>query len=233
VLNLLSNALKFTPSGGKVRLGASETAEGLYIEVRDTGIGIPAVRAKMEQSYGGRWFEWMGHQGEAVSVSCHAPEYQGAHEVAPEVFIYGEDLVDPGPGCIVQSTKRKLRADKLIAIILSHRHLDHGDDAIWTAIALHAAARPNIRRVEIIGRNGLVEQCFKTRADKDPEQSPDADAGLLARLLDLARDELLDAADDLLVIDGACIGLDDRHKGKTESDEITTVFCQCDVYLSI
>jgi len=40
-----------------------------------------------------------------------------------------EILVDPGPGCIVQSTKRKLRAEKLKAIILSHRHLDHAADA--------------------------------------------------------------------------------------------------------
>jgi len=39
-----------------------------------------------------------------------------------------EILLDPGPGCIVQATKRKLRADKLSAIILSHRHLDHSAD---------------------------------------------------------------------------------------------------------
>ncbi len=39
-----------------------------------------------------------------------------------------EILLDPGPGCIVQSTKRKLRAEKLSAIILSHRHLDHSAD---------------------------------------------------------------------------------------------------------
>ena len=39
-----------------------------------------------------------------------------------------EILLDPGPGCIVQSTKRKLRTDKLSAIILSHRHLDHSGD---------------------------------------------------------------------------------------------------------
>ncbi len=39
-----------------------------------------------------------------------------------------EILVDPGPGCIVQSTKRKLKAEKLRAIILSHRHLDHSAD---------------------------------------------------------------------------------------------------------
>ena len=39
-----------------------------------------------------------------------------------------EILLDPGPGCLVQSTKRKLKADKLSAIILSHRHLDHSAD---------------------------------------------------------------------------------------------------------
>ena len=39
-----------------------------------------------------------------------------------------EMLIDPGPGSIVQSTKRKLNAEKLSAIILSHRHLDHSAD---------------------------------------------------------------------------------------------------------
>ena len=39
-----------------------------------------------------------------------------------------EILVDPGPGCIVQSTKRKLKANHLSAIYLSHRHLDHSGD---------------------------------------------------------------------------------------------------------
>jgi phosphoribosyl 1,2-cyclic phosphodiesterase len=38
-------------------------------------------------------------------------------------------LIDPGPGCIVQTTKRKLNAEKLSAIIISHRHLDHSGDA--------------------------------------------------------------------------------------------------------
>jgi ribonuclease BN (tRNA processing enzyme) len=39
-----------------------------------------------------------------------------------------EILLDPGPGCIVQSTKRKFHAEKLSAIILTHRHLDHSGD---------------------------------------------------------------------------------------------------------
>ncbi|MBI4286709.1 MAG: MBL fold metallo-hydrolase [Chloroflexi bacterium] len=39
-----------------------------------------------------------------------------------------EILVDPGPGCIVQVNKLKLRPEKLSAIVLSHRHLDHSGD---------------------------------------------------------------------------------------------------------
>jgi ribonuclease BN (tRNA processing enzyme) len=37
-------------------------------------------------------------------------------------------LLDPAPGTIVQVNKRKLNAEKLSAIILSHRHLDHSGD---------------------------------------------------------------------------------------------------------
>ena len=40
-----------------------------------------------------------------------------------------EILIDPGPGCLIQATKRKLRPDMLSAIIISHRHLDHSADA--------------------------------------------------------------------------------------------------------
>jgi ribonuclease BN (tRNA processing enzyme) len=37
-------------------------------------------------------------------------------------------LIDPGPGSIVQATRRHLMAANLEAIILSHRHLDHSGD---------------------------------------------------------------------------------------------------------
>ncbi len=39
-----------------------------------------------------------------------------------------EILLDPGPGCLVHAIKKKLRAEKLSAIVLSHRHLDHSAD---------------------------------------------------------------------------------------------------------
>ncbi len=45
-------------------------------------------------------------------------------------------LIDPGPGCIVQATKRKLHAEKLSAIILTHRHLDHSADVNIMAEAM-------------------------------------------------------------------------------------------------
>ncbi|GAB6196244.1 ATP-binding protein [Lysobacter xanthus] len=42
VVNLLANALRFTPSGGTVRLSSVATADGLDITVADSGPGIPA-----------------------------------------------------------------------------------------------------------------------------------------------------------------------------------------------
>ncbi len=42
VLNLLDNAIKHTPSPGRVRLSARPESEGIYIAVSDSGPGIPA-----------------------------------------------------------------------------------------------------------------------------------------------------------------------------------------------
>jgi ribonuclease BN (tRNA processing enzyme) len=52
-------------------------------------------------------------------------------------------LVDPGPGCIVQTTKRKLNSEKLSGIIVSHRHLDHAADV---NIMVEAMTRGGFRR---------------------------------------------------------------------------------------
>ena len=52
-------------------------------------------------------------------------------------------LIDPGPGCIVQSAKRKLKAENLSAIILSHRHLDHSAD---TNIMVEAMTQGGFKR---------------------------------------------------------------------------------------
>ena len=42
VINLLDNAIKYTPAGGVITLGVKRTAATLTVSVRDTGPGVPA-----------------------------------------------------------------------------------------------------------------------------------------------------------------------------------------------
>jgi two-component system phosphate regulon sensor histidine kinase PhoR len=41
-LNLIDNALKYTPSGGRVTLKATQNYQGVEVQVQDTGVGIEA-----------------------------------------------------------------------------------------------------------------------------------------------------------------------------------------------
>jgi PAS domain S-box-containing protein len=53
LLNLLANAIKFTPSGGQVGVGATANPGDLQIEVRDTGVGVaPGELAKILTPFG-------------------------------------------------------------------------------------------------------------------------------------------------------------------------------------
>ena len=43
IVNLLDNAIRFTPPGGEVALRTASDDSGSVLEVSDTGIGIPAA----------------------------------------------------------------------------------------------------------------------------------------------------------------------------------------------
>jgi phenylacetate-CoA ligase len=61
----------------------------------EPGVGIPSIRDKMEGVYRGRWADYMAVCSEAFCGSCLAKEYQGFHEVALDLSIYADDLIDP------------------------------------------------------------------------------------------------------------------------------------------
>ncbi len=42
LMNLISNALKFTPAGGAVRVDVEQAPDGVTVSIQDSGIGIPA-----------------------------------------------------------------------------------------------------------------------------------------------------------------------------------------------
>ena len=43
LVNLIDNAIKYSPDGGEVSVSTAASAHGVRVEVRDTGIGIPAA----------------------------------------------------------------------------------------------------------------------------------------------------------------------------------------------
>lgn len=50
--NLISNAIKYSPKGGKIIITTSETGNGIKVDVQDSGIGMPdAVREKIFDRY--------------------------------------------------------------------------------------------------------------------------------------------------------------------------------------
>ena len=66
ILNLMSNAVKFTPEGGKVKLRGFDAADGVVLQVSDSGIGISEDDLKRV----GRPFEQIESQ--------HSKKHQGS-----------------------------------------------------------------------------------------------------------------------------------------------------------
>jgi len=69
--NLLTNAIKFTPNGGRVRVDAADCGHFAEISVRDTGIGIPEdqQQAVFDKFYQVRAGIQGGHEGTGLGLT--------------------------------------------------------------------------------------------------------------------------------------------------------------------
>jgi len=91
--NLISNAMKFTPDGGRVTVRGGQKAEGIFFEVEDTGIGIPPE----EQP---RVFERF-HQVDGGKAGKHPGTGLGLSLARELVRLHGGDILlrsEPGQG---------------------------------------------------------------------------------------------------------------------------------------
>jgi signal transduction histidine kinase len=53
IINVIRNAINFTPEGGKITLAAKKRKDGIEISVEDTGIGIPKEDKNIVALHGG------------------------------------------------------------------------------------------------------------------------------------------------------------------------------------
>jgi signal transduction histidine kinase len=94
VMNLVDNAMKFTPSGGEVHLRAENSASGPLIRIADTGPGIPAH----EQESVFRRFYRSDQSRHTTGAGL------GLNLVAAVVSLHGFTLTlsNSEPGCVVE-----------------------------------------------------------------------------------------------------------------------------------
>jgi two-component system phosphate regulon sensor histidine kinase PhoR len=87
VTNLLHNAIKFTPAGGKVHLWAEAEGQRVVIRVRDTGVGIAAEALPriFERFYKADRARSGGGTGLGLSIAKHIVEGHGGRIWAESV----------------------------------------------------------------------------------------------------------------------------------------------------
>lgn len=87
VTNLVHNAIKFTPSGGRVTISAHQASEEVIVSVQDTGIGIPAddLPRIFERFYKADRARSGGGTGLGLSIARHIVQGHGGRIWAESV----------------------------------------------------------------------------------------------------------------------------------------------------
>jgi two-component system phosphate regulon sensor histidine kinase PhoR len=92
-VNLVDNAVKYTPAGGRVLVAARRSGDAIEIAVKDTGIGIlqqdvPRIFERFYRVDEGRSRE-TGGTGLGLSIVKHMAEAHGGHVGVESVFNHG------------------------------------------------------------------------------------------------------------------------------------------------
>jgi signal transduction histidine kinase len=84
ITNLLTNALKFTPAGGRVTLRTGLDGRGAVLQVTDTGVGIPAEELPhiFDRFWRGREAARVSGSGIGLSVAAELARAHGGHLAA-------------------------------------------------------------------------------------------------------------------------------------------------------
>ena len=101
--NLLHNATKFTPTGGRIRLGASQNDNELIVSVRDNGSGIPEsdLSRVFERFYKTDRSRHSGGTGLGLAIVKHVVQAHGgdiwatSKEGKGSVFYFTLPIVEP------------------------------------------------------------------------------------------------------------------------------------------
>lgn len=123
--NLVGNAIKFTPPGGRIVIAARSVDSGIQLSVEDTGPGIPAEQ--LQQIFGAFWQADPGDRrgiGLGLTISKAIVEAHGGR-------LWVESIV--GSGTVFHFTLKRRTAAGVSAVAadfsLSGQSTRHGDSA--------------------------------------------------------------------------------------------------------
>ena len=94
ITNLLTNALKFTPAGGRVTIGTERTGDNAVLRVTDTGAGIPAddLPRIFDRFFRGQRAAQISGSGIGLTVAAELVQAHGGRLAAASELGHGTQM---------------------------------------------------------------------------------------------------------------------------------------------